>query len=133
MSSRFFDRRSFERVAINIIATISGPGGGFRAKVIDLSLGGLQLDATQVEPTAEEYESSAAAVLFEGAMTSVEFELPEHMGAVQVFARVRWRSGNPQIFGVEFHDPPTAAREMISGYIDYHVHTTFTLDNPVVE
>ena len=133
MSSRFFDRRSFERVLIDISATISGPAGGFRARVIDLSLGGLQLDATHIESTSNEYKSFRAAVLFEGAMTSVEFELPQRMGTVQAFARVRWRSGNPHIFGVEFHDPGADAREKIAGYIDYHVRTMSTLDNPTVE
>lgn len=131
--SRFFERRSFQRVPIEINATISGPAGAFRARVLDLSLGGLQLDATHIEPTSAEYESYRAAVLFEGAMTSVEFELPQDIGAVQVFARVRQRSNDPLVFGVEFNDPSPEAREKISEYIDYHFSVMSTLDNPVVE
>ncbi len=133
MSSRFFDRRSFERVPIEISTTISGPAGVFRANVIGLSRGGLQLDATHIEPTSAEYESFRAVVLFEGAMTSVEFELPRNLGAVQLFARVRWRSGDSRVFGVEFIDPCADACEKIQGYIDYYVSTITTLDSPLVE
>lgn len=131
--SRFFERRSFQRILTDFPATISGPSGSFEANVIDLSLGGLQLDATRIEPSTPEDASFQAAVLFEGAMTSVEFELPSQTGVARAFARVRWRSGDPRVFGVEFVDPDAETRTRIEDFITHHVNTISTLDNPVVE
>ena len=131
--SRFFERRSFQRVPTDFSATISGPGGSFEARVIDLSLGGIELDATHIEPKSAADESFRAAVLFDGAMTSVEFELPDNMGHVHAFAHVRWRSDDPRMFGAEFVDPEPDARRLLNDYVEQRVHTMSTLDNPTVE
>jgi hypothetical protein len=126
--TRFFQPHSFQRVRTQFPATISGPGGTYEARVVDLSPRGVQLDVTNVEPKSGEAKAVTAAVLFEGAMTSIEFDLPADMGTIQAFARVRWRSGEPCVFRAEFIEPNKETRAKIADYIAYHGRTISTLN-----
>ena len=104
------ERRAFRRVPSDAVAEISGPGGTWRARVLDLSLGGLKLDAIGLAPATPQ---AAPRALYEGAMTSVSLFLDNGEPPVHAFAKVRWVAGASS-FGAQFLDLEPAARKAVA-------------------
>ncbi|MCB9508118.1 MAG: PilZ domain-containing protein [Myxococcales bacterium] len=120
------ERRAFRRVPSDAVAEISGPGGTWRARVLDLSLGGLKLDAIGLAPATPQ---AAPRALYEGAMTSVSLFLDNGEPPVHAFAKVRWVAGASS-FGAQFLDLEPAARKQLTTYIDRVVAMLDTASHP---
>lgn len=127
--NRHRERRTFPRVPTSISATIAGPRGRFAVRVIDVSLGGMSLDARAIDPSASTLPGASAVVLFDGAMTSVEFET-DTGARVHLFARVRWTADDRRSFGVQFLDVPARERDALIAFIDHLLRNADTKPTP---
>ncbi len=113
--ARSFERRAYPRLDARFSVSLSGPSGTFVTEALDLSLGGLRLDAELLLPHGDTL--ATAKPLFQGALVSVEFET--HDGTpVQAFARVRWWVDTEIAVGVEFLDLPSGTRATLSAFME---------------
>lgn len=123
------ERRTFPRVRASIDATISGPSGRFDVRVVDISLGGMSVDSRGATLTEGSPPSAPGEVLFDGAMTSVEFETHASY-SIRLFARVRWTSDGSRVFGVQFLDMGAPERDALIAFIDHLVRSNDTDPTP---
>lgn len=127
--NRSDERRTFPRVETTIDARIAGPSGRFDVRVLDLSLGGMSIDAGALSPSSSTLPGASGVVFFNGALTSVEFET--HEGEVlHLFARVRWATDRSRVFGVQFLDVPGPTRDALIAFIDHLVRSADTKPTP---